>query len=165
MVPAFLRRICSETRKVFLIGGSDSTVNRAKLYCLENFPCWVIVGINHGFFLFKDEDDLIKKINYTSPDILLVGMGSPIQEVWINKNKHKIKVPLCIGVGGLFEYWGNGLRRAPKYFIRSGLEWLWLLFQRPERWRKCINNIELLMRSILFQKKINCFEISSQDKK
>jgi N-acetylglucosaminyldiphosphoundecaprenol N-acetyl-beta-D-mannosaminyltransferase len=78
----------------------------------------------------------VRKINDAKPDLLLVGMGHPIQEQWIDAHAAALDVPLIIAVGGLFGYWGNGLRRASPLFRRLGLEWLAIMLQQPRKIRR-----------------------------
>lgn len=66
-------------------------------------------------------------------DVLFVALGSPKQEVWINKNLPNINVEVAIGIGGAFDFLSGKVRRAPKWIQRTGLEWLFRLIIQP--WR------------------------------
>lgn len=92
---------------------------------------------------------MIEKINVARPDLLLVGMGNPRQEYWIHAHKAKLRVPVCIGVGGLFDHWAGNLKRAPLWVRRQGFEWLQILLQQPFKWRRyLVGNPKFLIRIV-----------------
>ena len=64
-------------------------------------------------------------------------MGVPRQEKWIEKHRHTLNVPLCMSVGGLFDYYSGRIPRAPQWVREIGMEWVWRLLQEPGRmWRR-----------------------------
>ena len=123
---------------IFLLGADSETIENAAAACQKQFPGWEQAGFHHGYILDEDSknEEVIALINQSKPDMLLVGMGNPKQETWIHENKHKLSVPVCIGVGGLFDHWGGNLTRAPRWVRRLGYEWLQLLIQQPKKWRR-----------------------------
>ena len=92
---------------------------------------------------------VIRQINQAQPDVLLVGMGNPLQERWIHRHRHQLDVPLCIGVGGLFHYWAGDLQRAPIWLRRWGAEWLGILLQQPHKARRYLLGNPLFLYRIL----------------
>lgn len=90
-----------------------------------------IVGTHHGYF--DDDNEIINDINQKKPDILLVCLGAPKQEKWIDDNKDKLNVSLCVGVGGTLDVISGNVRRAPVFFQRAGVEWLYRAFSQPSR--------------------------------
>lgn len=147
LVPRLLTRLNGDAGKVYLLGGTEDEINRAVNVFPKLFPGWEVVGSNDGFFEERETKFVVEQIKSASPDLLLVGMGTPLQEIWVDQYRHQIEVPLCMCIGGLFKYWGNGLRRAPRFFRNTCLEWLWLLFHDPSRWRKCVGNLLFIARS------------------
>lgn len=81
-------------------------------------------------FLTKEA---IKKINSFAPDILFVGLGVLKQEVWLAKNKEKLKVKVALGVGSALDYMSGGKKRAPLWMQKIGLEWFWRFLSEPKR--------------------------------
>lgn len=67
------------------------------------------------------------------PDILLVAFGNPKQEKWLAMHRHRLKVPVCIGVGGSFDFLSGQVRRAPLWMQRYSLEWVYRMLQDPSR--------------------------------
>jgi N-acetylglucosaminyldiphosphoundecaprenol N-acetyl-beta-D-mannosaminyltransferase len=57
--------------------------------------------------------------------VLLVGLGDPLQQEWIDRHRDRLTVPAVLTCGGLFDWTSGSRRRAPKWMIRAGLEWLW----------------------------------------
>jgi N-acetylglucosaminyldiphosphoundecaprenol N-acetyl-beta-D-mannosaminyltransferase len=80
---------------------------------------------------------VLQAINATSPDILLVGLGMPIQERWLMENWGFVKAKVALPVGALFDYLAGEIPRAPHWMTDHGLEWLGRLIVEPRRlWRR-----------------------------
>ncbi len=119
--------------KIFLFGGHNQVLevlsDKLKKQGVE------IVGTHHGY-IFSPADltnEVVNYINKKSPDILLVGLPTEIQESWIYKNLNKLNCKIVIGVGGSFDVLSGRLKRAPKFFRVLGLEWYYRALQEP--WR------------------------------
>ena len=86
--------------------------------------------------------------------ILFVAYGMGQQEFWIGRNLKKLNVAVFIGVGGAFDYISRVKRRAPVFFQRRGLEWLWRLVNEPRRiWRMRVLPIFLILVVAKFLKR------------
>lgn len=121
--------------RFFLFGGTNGVAKRVSINLQNFFPHIRITGTEQGYN-FKDKD-IIDKIIKTKPNILLVALGSPKQELWINENLHKMpSVKLAIGVGGAFDYISGKVKRAPLFIRKIGLEWMWRLLKQPWRIRR-----------------------------
>jgi N-acetylglucosaminyldiphosphoundecaprenol N-acetyl-beta-D-mannosaminyltransferase len=68
--------------------------------------------------------------------LLLVAYGHPEQELWIARNRHRLGVPVAIGVGGSLDFVAGRVRRAPRWLREAHLEWLWRLAMEPWRARR-----------------------------
>jgi len=148
LIPILFRATGGRGYRYFLLGASPDAVQRAAETCQKMHPGWELAGFHHGFV--QDEAstaDVIKRINAVQPHLLLVGMGNPLQERWIDRHRHVIKVPVSIAVGGLFDHWGGNLKRAPMWIRRNGFEWVQLLLQQPHKWRRyLLGNPKFLLR-------------------
>jgi len=132
LVPMLLSSTASCARRYFLLGGAEAWISRAAAYASVQFPGWTLAGYHHG--LLDDPAlaaSVILEIRKTRPDVLLVGMGNPLQEWWIHRHQHELNVPVCMGVGGLFDFWAGRVTRAPLWLRNLGHEWLWRLGQQP----------------------------------
>ena len=133
-IPLLLARMPRGTR-VFLLGGSRTLSAAAAARLPELFPSAVLAGAHHGFFGADEDEAVLAAIVAAAPDVLLIGMGSPLQEQWLARHRDRLPARLAICVGGLFHYWTRDLHRAPRSLREAGLEWLWILAQQPFKWR------------------------------
>lgn len=106
----------------------------------------------HGFYE-KNQEGVIERIVNFNPELLLVALGSPVQELLIAKYRHHFKNTVMIGVGGSFDIFAGKLSRAPKLFIKLKSEWLFRILQEPKRVRRFLSNLKnfllLLLKSFL----------------
>jgi N-acetylglucosaminyldiphosphoundecaprenol N-acetyl-beta-D-mannosaminyltransferase len=131
-VPAFFRATFDRGHSYFLLGNDSASIERAADFTRRTFPGWRLSGHHHGYIADALMDRaVVEQINAAKPDLLLVGMGNPLQEEWIHRHLPKLRVPVCMGVGGLFDYWAGNLVRSPRWLRRLGHEWLWRLYQDP----------------------------------
>lgn len=123
-----------KTRPIFILGSKQETIEKAAQNLREQGVN--ICGLMNGYFPKEDDASVIEFINYNKPEILLVALGAPKQEVWIHKHKADINARVCIGVGGSFDIIAGVSKRAPSFFQRNNLEWLYRLYKEPWRfWR------------------------------
>ena len=133
-----LARASHETGlRLYLLGGQPGSADTAISVLCERFPRLQIAGSYCPpieTFGTPDEDArIIKRVRDSKPDILLVGLGSPKQEKWIDRHKSQLNVPVSIGVGASFDMAAGKVQRAPMWVRRSGLEWVFRLAQEPRR--------------------------------
>ena len=76
------------------------------------------------------------QINASGAELLLVALGSPKQEKFIHRHRYQLKAKVAIGVGGSLDVWAGTLKRAPEFFRKHGLEWLYRLIQEPSRYKR-----------------------------
>ena len=148
LTPELFRTTAGRGYRYFMLGADPATIGNAAIHAAVHFDGWTQAGFHHGYL---DDPQLnariIRQINEAAPDVLLVGMGNPRQEQWIHRNRHRLTVPVCMGVGGLFHYWAGDLRRAPLWLRRCGSEWLGILLQHPHKARRyLLGNPLFLMR-------------------
>ena len=133
---AVLSRANGTEHKVFLLGGKPGVAEAAQEKLLEKYPDIKFVGTNDGYFKKEgDENDaVIAKINESSADVLFVCLGAPAQEKWIYFNRAPLtSVKLMMGLGGSLDGYAGTVKRAPKIFIKLGLEWFYRLLKEPKR--------------------------------
>jgi len=127
---------------LFLLGGAKETVELAASRLKSYYPQLTIAGAESSVIDIDGEALagaydrdllLVEQINQAAPDILLLNLGNPKQEIWFHRVKHKLQVPVVIGVGGTFSFVAGTVARAPKWMQRFGLEWCYRLYQEPGR--------------------------------
>lgn len=132
-VPYLLKSLHSPLR-VFLYGGKPGVAEKAARV-IQTTTSHQVVGYKDGYTLLPSSM-LQETINETNPDIVLVAMGNPLQERWIQEHMPALNATLCIGVGALFDFMSGGVQRAPHWVQRIRLEWLFRLLQEPRRLAK-----------------------------
>jgi exopolysaccharide biosynthesis WecB/TagA/CpsF family protein len=123
---------------IFLLGGRPGTAEATRTR-MDGFGLGEsIVGSHHGFFELGSagEDAAIAAANASGAQIVLVGMGVPLQDEWIARIGQRLTAPVRIGVGGLFDYFAGNVSRAPHVFRMVGCEWVWRLALEPRRMAK-----------------------------
>jgi N-acetylglucosaminyldiphosphoundecaprenol N-acetyl-beta-D-mannosaminyltransferase len=126
---------------VFLMGGSPGAAESACEKLLERHPQLKIAGWDcppYGFVKEPEQNRAIQeKIRQSGADILFVGLGAPLQELWMSKFGPGTGVAFAVGVGVSFSFVGGLIPRAPEWMQRNGLEWLWRLEKEPRRlWKR-----------------------------
>lgn len=118
---------------VFLFGSKPGVAEKAAKNIGEKYPGIKISGTRNGYFKEEDEAEIIRSINDSGANLLMVCLGAPKQEKWINKHKNELKVNLCIGAGGSLDVLAGEVKRAPEIFIKLNLEWFYRLLKQPSR--------------------------------
>ena len=102
----------------------------------EKYPGLVIAGSHHGYFKPEEEDAIVEEINRSGAEFLCVALGSPKQEEFVARHRDRLKVKAAIGVGGSLDVWAGTLKRAPEFYQKHGLEWLYRFVQEPARYKR-----------------------------
>lgn len=136
-----LLRCAESDLGVFLIGGKEETIRKTEKNLRERLPKLRLLGAENGYFHLPDktgrnrEKEILNRVIESKPDLLVAGLGSPRQEIWLSREEF-FKIPLRIGVGGSFEVLAGEKRRAPRFFQVMGLEWLFRILQDVRRVRR-----------------------------
>ncbi|XGB41200.1 MAG: WecB/TagA/CpsF family glycosyltransferase [Nodosilinea sp. LVE1205-7] len=142
----------SETLSVYFLGARPGVARQAATNALAKYPKLHVAGIQDGYFDNADLSLVLSRIRAAKPDILLVAMGTPLQEIWIDRYSSQLPGVVCIGVGGLLDFMAERVPRAPKMVRYLGSEWIWRLLIEPRRlWRRyTIGNLVYLWVLITF---------------
>ena len=135
-----LAALCEAEDKSLYLLGADPTLARAAADRLRRwYPSLRIAGSHHGYAELgsPQNERVIEDINTADPDILLVGMGTPKQELFIDRYAHRLGADVLWTVGALFDYIAGRVPRAPHWLADNGLEWIFRLAIEPHRmWRR-----------------------------
>jgi N-acetylglucosaminyldiphosphoundecaprenol N-acetyl-beta-D-mannosaminyltransferase len=124
---------------LFFLGSKPGIADAAAVNLKRNYPSIKVVGCRDGYFTESEEGEIISQINEANPDILLVALGAPKQEFWIDKNYSCINARICIGVGGTLDILSGSASLAPPFFRNHGLEWLYRLYKEPWRYKRMMD--------------------------
>jgi N-acetylglucosaminyldiphosphoundecaprenol N-acetyl-beta-D-mannosaminyltransferase len=119
--------------RVFILGASEE-VNRQACHEIESrFPGINLVGRLHGF---TSDDQKIAAIKSATPQLVLVALGSPRQELFATRLVSQAPGLFVVGCGGALNILAGTVKRAPAFMVDHGLEWLYRLYKEPRRWRR-----------------------------
>ena len=135
-----LASICeADGISLYLLGSEPGAAREAARRLRRWHPDLDVVGAHHGYFEADTphNDRVLEDINACRPNILLVGMGSPKQELWVDRYADRLDVDILWTVGALFDYVSGRVPRAPRWVADNGLEWIFRLGIEPQRmWRR-----------------------------
>jgi len=146
----FCREFAEKGLGIYLLGARPGVVEAAGVKLKQAIPELKIVGTRHGYFQHEENEKIIDQINRATPHILLIGLGAPYQEKWIDRNFNRINVPVIWGVGGLFDFLSGRLKRGPQFLLDNGFEWFCRLCVEPSRlWKRYLIGNLLFMWYVL----------------
>jgi N-acetylglucosaminyldiphosphoundecaprenol N-acetyl-beta-D-mannosaminyltransferase len=122
--------------RLFFLGAMPDVADEAVEVMRKRYPGMAVVGTYAGSPRREEDAAIVERVRATIPDVLFVAYGAPAQDHWIARNMGRLKVPVCIGVGGSFDYIAGVHPRAPRWMRHLGLEWLHRLITQPWRWRR-----------------------------
>ena len=139
---------------IFLFGGDETTLKLATKNIKKKFPNLNLSGSLNGYdFQTDNKIDPVAEINKTDAKLLIVALGSPKQEFWINDNIDKLKnIKIAVGEGGTLDRIASPSQKAPKFINKIGLEWLWrTLFNvsKKNRFKRLWNAVPLFICQVV----------------
>ncbi|MDF2703660.1 MAG: glycosyl transferase, WecB/TagA/CpsF family [Rubrobacteraceae bacterium] len=142
---------------LFFLGARPGVAEKAARRLVYRFPKLRIAGAEHGYFDrtpgSAENEAVIKKINAARPDVLLVGFGMPLQELWLAENWEKVDANVALTGGAVFDYVSGELRRGPPFLTDHGLESVARLMVEPRRmWRRYVVGNPLFLLRVLKQR-------------
>lgn len=139
LVPALCKAGASQGLSVYLLGANPGIAEQAAFNLKDKYPGVVIAGTRNGYLADSQIEEVLQEIRDAEPHLLLVAMGVPRQEFWIDEHADKLPNIACMGVGGLFDFMAERAPRAPMMMRKLGFEWLWRLLLEPKRlWKRYI---------------------------
>lgn len=129
-------RLVREQTPLVLVGAAPGVAAACASYLIEKFPDLDIPIVSHGFLDDEATDRLLSRIAARGRCVVLVGMGSPIQERWCWQHADVIPSATLVTVGGLFDFYSGRIPRASWAWRELGLEWVFRLIQEPRRLAK-----------------------------
>lgn len=134
--------------KVFYLGAAPGIAQRALERTNARVGREIVVGAHSPSMKFVTDEaeiaSVVEIIKASGANVVIVGLGAPKQEVWIQKYKHLLpSVRIWMGVGATIDYEADAVKRAPRWMTRNGLEWLYRITTEPKRyWRRYARDLE-----------------------
>lgn len=146
LVPRLAQESADRQKSIYFLGGRSDVGRQAADLLKKRYPDLKIAGTDAPFVHTEgialsgaEEEDqiIVERINRSGADILLIGFGNPKQEIWLDRNRNRLKVPVSIGIGGTYEFIVGSVARAPVWMQKTGLEWVYRITQDPWRlWKR-----------------------------
>lgn len=134
LIPKLVEIAADMDKNVFLLGTRQEMVSAATAEVNKKYGKQVVTEYNNGFFSEDELDKIIEKINASGAEILILGMGMPIQEKWMYRNIDKlVGVKVVIAGGAIIDYMSGRLKRSPEIWVKLKLEWLYRMLREPKR--------------------------------
>jgi N-acetylglucosaminyldiphosphoundecaprenol N-acetyl-beta-D-mannosaminyltransferase len=143
--------------KVFFFGAKEEIINKVVEKYKRKYSADIIAGYRNGFFKKENEREIAKQIAGSGANILFVAISSPTKENFLYQNRNVLKsVNFIMGVGGSFDVVAGFVKRAPIWMQKSGLEWMYRVYQEPKRMfrRYLIGNIKFIFLTLKYSLKI-----------
>lgn len=134
-----LNKIKDTEIRVYFLGSKPGVATEAVKNMKKKYPGINIVGESDGYFTQDHEPALINTIKDLNVNLLLVGLGAPRQEKWINQHLENLGVNVAVGVGGSLDVMAGVVKRAPEIYQKLGLEWFYRLITNPKRAKRMMN--------------------------
>lgn len=143
-----LEKCAKEGKSVYLLGAEEETLN----LCINNIKIKYhnlnVAGSHNGFFSLDSCENIINDIKETNPYAIFIAMGVPRQEMFILNYMQELPCRIYMGVGGSFDIFAGKLKRAPRWMIKLGLEWLYRVAKEPFRIKRLSSIPKFILKVI-----------------
>ena len=149
-------RCIAHDLSLYFLAGEPGIAARAKTLLESKHPGLRVVGTHHGYLANDPQANAaaLADVARTKPDIVIVGMGTPIQERWIAANRDQIEAPVVWAAGAVFDFVTGAVRRGPRWMLDHHLEWAARLVAEPGRlWRRYVIGNPLFLIRVLGQRR------------
>ena len=150
----FARRMLEKSAEnnlpVAIIGAKPDVIKLAGENLQNEINGLNIVYTQDGYF--QDDDRVLEELKNTNARLILVALGSPKQEKFINKARNVLSCGLMVGVGGSFDVWSGTVERAPEIYQKLGIEWLYRTVKQPERFKRIFPTLPLFVLRVIKEK-------------
>lgn len=150
------------SKKVAIFGGTQEVLEKVVNLIKNKYPNIDLQKTFNGFQGEKKDLEIAQEIAKLEPDLVLVALGSPKQEIWINKYSNLFSKTIMIGIGGSLDVWVGKKSRAPMWLRNAHLEWFYRLLIDPKRLPRVLRSLPQFIWMVL-QEKIKSSRQTKQD--
>lgn len=152
-----MERLNAQGGKCFFMGSSEKVLALIRQRAAKDYPNVVVETYSPPYKAdFSDEDNrkIISAINAANPDLLWIGMTAPKQEKWTYAHWQELDIHCHVGtIGAVFDFYAGTAKRAPKWWQKHSLEWLYRLAIEPKRmWRRYVIGNPLFLWNVRKEK-------------
>ena len=149
-------KLCVQRRYcLYFLGDTEEVVTWFAQGVKEKHPSLRVIGRHDGYFALNSDANtrIMKEIQRLSPDIIVTGMGMPLQEKWAWQAKARLSKGVIIATGALFRWYAGYEKRAPQWVTQSGFEWLARLVAAPRKhFKRYVLGLPLFLFRIIRQR-------------
>jgi exopolysaccharide biosynthesis WecB/TagA/CpsF family protein len=139
LTPELLTLAAERGWSVFLLGARPGIAEKAAAELKERHPGLAVAGVQDGYFPLDKVQEVKATIRASGASVLVVAMGNPLQEIWLDEHLEETGCRLGVGVGAFLDFAAGVVPRAPAWIRRAGIEWVYRLSQEPRRmWRRYV---------------------------
>ena len=150
----FAKRLITEFTKnsspIAFIGAKPEIIEKAAANLKSEYENLNICYQQDGYF--KDDERVLDELKNSGAKLVLVALGSPKQEFFINEAQKLLPEAVLIGIGGSFDVWSGVVKRAPLIYQKMGLEWLYRTVKEPKRFKRIFPTLPLFVLKVLQEK-------------
>lgn len=150
LLHTFLSYAGKQQKSVYFFGSKEGVAEQAAVNAATLYPGLIVAGLKNGYSGIGQET--AEEIAATNPDFLFVGLGVPLQELWIAQYKYLFPQSVLMGVGGSFDVLSGNTKRAPKFWLDRNLEWLYRLITQPSRLFRMVQ-LPIFVVNVYFQRR------------
>lgn len=152
VVLPILRAAAESSVPVYFLGAAPGVAEKAAVAMRKKFP-GLALRTHHGYFEESEAPRVLEDVRDHGTRLLFLGMGDPVQQFWIDAHRAQLPAAAVLTCGGLFDWLSGAHRRAPRWMIAAGLEWLWRLCLEPRRlWRRYVIGNSRFVIGVLAQR-------------
>lgn len=149
LMDSIIERCEREGKSIYLLGASHTVIDNCFKKLKLKYPNLLISGCHSGYFDEREKQIILKKIREVKPYAIFVALGCPKQEEFIIEYMDSLPVHIFMGVGGSFDVISGEKKRAPKFMVSLGLEWLYRVIKEPFRVKRLYVIPKFLFKSLV----------------
>ncbi|MBX4259971.1 WecB/TagA/CpsF family glycosyltransferase [Clostridium estertheticum] len=148
-----VKKCDKDNEGIYLLGSTKEIVDMCNINLRTKYQKLNILGSHDGYFELDNCEDILREIEAVKPKVLFVAMGCPRQELFITKYMDRLPCKIFMGVGGSFDNIAGKVKRAPKWMINLGMEWLYRVIKEPFRIKRLSSIPKFIIMVIKYKNK------------
>ena len=137
--------------KIALFGAKEEILQKTGENLMKEFPGLNIVYSRNGYFSKSEEQQIKEDIKNSVPDVVFTALGAPKQEIFNSEMRKILPQAVFIGIGGSFDVWSGVVQRAPVFWQKTGLEWLYRTVKEPQRFKRIFPTLPIFLIKVIIE--------------
>lgn len=145
-----VKKFSETSRPIAFIGAKPQIAEMAADNLRKEYNTLNACYIQNGYF--KDDERVLEELKLSGAELVLIALGSPKQEFFIQRAKEMLPKSIFIGIGGSFDVWSGTVKRAPEIYQKLGLEWLYRTVKEPKRFKRIFPTLPLFVINVIIER-------------